>query len=324
MKQFQDILRQVLTEGSYKKNRTNTGAYSLPGISMRFDLTQGYPAVTTKKMPFKSSIGEMIGFFRSYKSAAEFRSLGCKVWDQNANENAEWLANPHRKGLDDLGEIYGVQWRQWPAFKEISQGDLKRLTKYTDDGYEIIAESFSMDGDKCFVLYKSVDQVRQCMDLIMNDPDSRRILFHGWNIAELGDMALVPCHNLYQFHPNKETKELSMTLYLRSNDLFLGGAYNLNGGAFILSIIAHLTGYKPKWFTYFVGDAHIYENHVDEVNIQLSREPLPLPTLKISDRIPSYAETGVYEPEWLNKIEPSDFSLQDYQHHDPITAPMAV
>ena len=190
-------------------------------------------------------------------------------------------------------------------------------------GYRQIAEG-EEDGQAYVVLYKAIDQVRQCVDTIINDPGSRRILFHGWNCAQLDEMALPPCHLLYQFHPNVEAKEISLTLYIRSNDLGLGTPFNLTEGAALLSLIGRLTGYTPRWFTYFIGDAHVYENHLDMLNEQLTREPFPMPKLVISDRVPEFAKTGVYQPEWLGLIEPSDFSLEGYQHHAPMTAPMAV
>ncbi|MNV14540.1 Thymidylate synthase [compost metagenome] len=129
---------------------------------------------------------------------------------------------------------------------------------------------------------------------------------------------------LYQFHPNVETREISLTLYIRSNDLGLGTPFNLTEGAALLSLIGRLTGYTPRWFTYFIGDAHVYENHLDMLNEQLTREPFPMPKLVISDRVPEFAKTGVYQPEWLELVEPGDFSLEGYEHHAPMTAPMAV
>ena len=182
----------------------------------------------------------------------------------------------------------------------------------------------SEGGARQTVLYKAVDQLRQCLDTIMKDPGSRRILFHGWNWAQLEEMALPPCHLLYQFLVNQEAREISLCLYIRSNDVGLGTPFNLTEGAALLHLVGRLTGYTPRWFTYFIGDAHIYENHLSMVQEQLKREPFPAPKLVLSDRIPSYAETGKYEPEWLEKIEPSDFSLEGYQHHAPLTAPMAV
>ncbi|RWU23490.1 thymidylate synthase [Pseudomonas alkylphenolica] len=323
MKQYLDLVRDVIENGTLQGNRTGIRTISLPGAMLRFDLQKGFPAITTRKLAFKSAIGEMVGFLRGVKNAGEFRELGCKVWDQNANENAQWLANPFRQGHDDLGEIYGVQWRQWPAYKRIPLSNPAAIELAQSQGFQAIAQS-EEDGEAFVVLYKAIDQIRQCIDTIHNDPGSRRILFHGWNCAQLDEMALPPCHLLYQFHPNVETKEISLTLYIRSNDLGLGTPFNLTEGAALLSLMGRLTGYTPRWFTYFIGDAHVYENHLDMLGEQLKREPLAAPKLVISDRVPEFAKTGVYEPEWLEKVEPSDFSLEGYEHHAPMTAPMAV
>ncbi|KIU47094.1 MULTISPECIES: thymidylate synthase [Pseudomonas] len=323
MKQYLELVRDVIENGTLQGNRTGVRTISLPGAMLRFDLQKGFPAITTRRLAFKSAIGEMVGFLRGVKNAGEFRELGCKVWDQNANENAQWLANPFRQGHDDLGEIYGVQWRQWPAYKRIPLSNPAAIELAQSNGFVKIAEA-EEEGEAFVVLYKAIDQIRQCIDTIHNDPGSRRILFHGWNCAQLDEMALPPCHLLYQFHPNVETKEISLTLYIRSNDLGLGTPFNLTEGAALLSLVGRLTGYTPRWFTYFIGDAHVYENHLDMLTEQLKREPLAAPKLVISDRVPEYAKTGVYEPEWLEKIEPSDFSLEGYEHHAPMTAPMAV
>ena len=323
MKQYLELVRDVIDNGALQQNRTGVRTLSRPGAMLRFDLREGFPAVTSRKLAFKSAIGEMVGFLRSVNNAAEFRALGCKVWDQNANENAQWLANPFRQGEDDLGEIYGVQWRQWPGYKRIPTSNPAAIAKAEAGGFRAIARD-EEDGQAFVILYKAIDQVRQCLDTIVNDPGSRRILFHGWNCAQLDEMALPPCHLLYQFHPNVDTRELSLTLYIRSNDLGLGTPFNLTEGAALLSLFARLTGYTPRWFTYFIGDAHVYENHLDMLNEQLNREPLPAPKLVISDRVPAFADTGVYAPEWLEQIEPSDFWLEGYEHHPPLTAPMAV
>jgi thymidylate synthase len=166
--------------------------------------------------------------------------------------------------------------------------------------------------------------LRECLNTIMSNPGSRRILFHGWNCADLDAIALPACHLLYQFIPNAATREISLCLYIRSNDIGLGTPFNLAEGAALLHLVGRLTGYAPRWFTYFIGDAHIYENHLDMLHEQLKREPLAAPRLVIAERVPEFAKTGKYEPEWLEKIEPSDFSLVDYEHHAPLTAPMAV
>jgi len=323
MKQYLDLVRSILDTGSWQENRTGIRTLSLPGAMLRFDLQQGFPAVTTKKLAFKSAVGELIGFLRASRSAADFRALGCKVWDANANQNAQWLANPYRDGPDDLGDVYGVQWRRWPAYKVLDADASARIDDALSRGYRRVAEVVE-DGRPKVLLYKAIDQLRQCLDAIMNNPSDRRILFHAWNPAVLEEIALPACHLLYQFLPNPSRREISLCLYIRSNDVGLGTPFNLAEGAVLLHLVGRLTGYTPRWFSYFIGDAHIYENQLDMLREQLRREPYDSPQLAISPRIPDYATTGAYEPEWLEKVEPSDFSLVGYRHHEPLTAPMAV
>ena len=324
MQQYQELIQTVVDTGSWQDNRTGIRTLSVPGAMMRFDLlNDGFPAVTTKRLAFKSVVGELCAFLRASRSAADFRALGCKVWDQNANENKQWLENPYRLGEDDLGPVYGVQWRQWPGFKLIDVDQPAQIADAQKNGFRLISR-FDDAGVPKVLLHKSIDQLRECLDTIVNNPGSRRILFHGWNPAVLDAVALPACHLLYQFIPNPTTRELSMCLYVRSNDLGLGTPFNLAEGAALMHLVGRLTGYTPRWFTYFIGDAHIYENHMDMVKEQLTRTPFAAPQLRISDRVPDFAKTGKYEPEWLEKIEPSDFSLEGYQHHAPITAPMAV
>ena len=324
MQQYQELIQTVLDTGSWQDNRTGIRTLSVPGAMMRFDLlNDGFPAVTTKRLAFKSVVGELCAFLRASRSAADFRALGCKVWDQNANKNKQWLDNPYRLGEDDLGPVYGVQWRQWPGFKLIDVDQPAQIADAQKNGFRLISQ-FDDAGVPKVLLHKSIDQLRECLDTIVNNPGSRRILFHGWNPAVLDAVALPACHLLYQFIPNPTTRELSMCLYVRSNDLGLGTPFNLAEGAALMHLVGRLTGYTPRWFSYFIGDAHIYENHMDMVKEQLTRTPFAAPQLRISDRVPDFAKTGKYEPEWLEKIEPSDFSLEGYQHHAPITAPMAV
>lgn len=330
MQQYLNLVREIFDNGSWQENRTGKRTLSIPGAMMKFDLQEGFPAVTTKKLAFKSSVGELVGFLRASRDAAEFRSLGCKVWDQNANENAQWLANPYRLQTDDLGPVYGVQWRQWPAYKLIdpkAPGGTAQIDDAVSRGYKklgLVDSSGADAGAESVLLYKAVDQLRQCLDTIIKNPGDRRILFHGWNWAQIDEMALPPCHLLYQFLVNQSKREISLCLYIRSNDVGLGTPFNLSEAAALLHLVGRLTGYTPRWFTYFIGDAHIYEDHVDMLREQLQRTPYPSPKLVLSDRIPDYAVTGKYEPEWLEKVEPSDFSLQGYQHHAHLTAPMAV
>lgn len=323
MKAYLDLVQDIFEYGAWQDNRTGVRTLSLPGASMRFDLSQGFPAVTTKRLAFKSAIGEMVGFLRAADSAAQFRELGCKVWDQNANENTAWLNNPWRAGLDDLGPVYGVQWRQWPAYKLIPVNSSERLQSALTEGYQQLGLIDSA-GQTNALLYKAVDQLKACLETIINNPSSRRILFHGWNWAQIEEMALPPCHLLYQFLANPNTRELSLCLYIRSNDVGLGTPFNLTEAGALTHLVARLTGYKPRWLSYFIGDAHIYETHVDMLREQIKRKPYPAPQLILSERIPDYAKTHKFAPDWLEKVEPSDFSLSGYQHHPNLTAPMAV
>ncbi|MDU0810349.1 MAG: thymidylate synthase [Burkholderia sp.] len=324
MNQYLDLVRIILSTGTWQENRTGVRAISIPGAMLRFDLKQCFPVVTTKKLAFRSAFGELVGFLRSATSAADFRALGCNIWDANANVNTQWLSNPYRNGTDDLGNIYGAQWRRWSGYKVLYADACEKISDAIQNGFKIITKFNSKDGVSKILLYKEIDQLRQCLDKIMSNPSDRRILFHGWNPAELDQISLPACHLLYQFLPNSVNHEISLCLYIRSNDIGLGTPFNMVEGAALLSLIGRLTGYTPRWFTYFIGDAHIYENQIDMLQHQLDRNPYESPRLVISDRVPEYIKTGIYAPEWLEKIEPSDFSLEGYRHHEPLTSPMAV
>jgi thymidylate synthase len=335
MKQNQDLIRDVLENGTPHTNRTGVRTTRILGASIRFDLTKGYPAPTLRKGAFKSTMGEAVGFLRAVTSAADFRALGCKFWDQNANENAAWLANPFRNGEDDLGPVYGAMWRRWPAYKDIdlgsepedspaSQARRAKLMAALGNGYEIKTDYFDESGNLHVLLLKHIDQLRGCLETIISNPDDRRILYHGWNPAVLDEIALPSCHIMKEFLVDRERREISMCTFMRSCDVFLGLPANTMSEAAMLHLVGRLTGYKPKWLTMYLGDTHIYDSHLEQCRALLEREPLPLPTLKLSDGIPSYAETGLFAPEWLDLVEPSDFTLLNYQHHPALTAPMAV
>jgi thymidylate synthase len=321
VKGYLELLRTVLDEGAWQENRTGIRTKAISGAMLKFDLAAGFPAVTTKRLAFKSAMGELCGFLRGATSAAEFRALGCKVWDANANENAHWLASPYRQGADDLGPVYGAQWRRWPAIKRLPADAHAALAQAARDGYRPLAD---VPGQGVTLLERQIDQVRDCLDRIHARPNDRRILFHAWNPAQLDEMALPPCHLLYQFNVNTAGQELSLCLYQRSVDSFLGLPWNLAEGAALLCLFARLTGYAPRWLTWFGADVHIYETHLPAVAEQLERAPHPLPTLAIADRVPAYAQTGRYAPQWLEQVRPEDFQLVGYQHHPPISAEMAV
>lgn len=284
MRQYLDLLERVRYSGTRQKNRTGIDTFRIEGAMLQFDLSNGaFPALTTKKLAFKQVVGELLGFIEGASSAARFRELGCTIWDQNANENQQWLNNPSRKGTDDLGRIYGVQWRDWVGNNAVW-----------------------------------VDQFAQAIWKIQNTPEDRRIIVSAWNPSELNKMALPPCHVMHQYICNPETKELSLCMYQRSCDMFLGVPFNIASYALLLEIVAEATGYVAKELIMFLADVHIYENHLEQVNEQLDRVPFSPPKLIMPLR-------GSMEAmEYIKLLTPEDFNLVGYEHHPPIKAPMAV
>ncbi|MEO0048276.1 MAG: hypothetical protein RLZZ410_1235 [Pseudomonadota bacterium] len=264
MKQYQDLMRHVLANGTHKSDRTGTGTTSVFGHQMRFDLQQGFPVVTTKKLHLKSIIIELLWFLQGSTNNNWLKERGVSIWDEWAKEDGE------------LGPIYGYQWRSWPA----------------------------PNGEH-------VDQISQLMDQIKNNPDSRRLIVSAWNVAEIPRMALPPCHAFFQFYV--ADGKLSCQLYQRSADIFLGVPFNIASYALLTHMIAQQTGLTPGEFIWTGGDCHLYTNHMEQVKLQLSREPLALPQLAIRR-----------QPASIFEYEYEDFELVGYQHHDPIKAPVAI
>lgn len=346
---YLNTLHNVLDNGVWQKNeRTGEVCCSLDGAITRFDLSQAFTAATTtKKLAWDGIRGEFCGFLRGVTSAADFRALGCKVWDANANDNQAWLDNPFREGPDHLGDVYGAMWRRWPAYKVIPSSvdwarEKKQRDYLTSNGWEFV--DHLDDGAAGSLWRKEIDQLGDCIRKLILNPSDRRILFHAWNPAKLDEIALPACHLLYQFLPNVQDRVLNMTIYIRSWDTFLGGPFNIAEGGLMIHLIARLTGFTPGRLTIMSGDTHIYENHLHQVEVQLAREPYPAPQLVISDEVPTFddlphgmlknnneadqkyllkqaAEDAI---SWLNKVEPRHFQLEDYQHHEPLPAKMAV
>lgn len=291
MKQFLDLVREVLDTGTMQQNRTGIRAQFIPGAMLKFDLQHGFPIVTARKSPWRSSVAEMIGFLRGYTNAAQFRDLGCKFWDANANQTPSWLASPFRKAEDDLGEIYGHFWRHWVG----------------DDG-------------------QVQDQVLDALKTLNRDPTNRRIIVNGWKVEAIkqGRGALPPCHIAWHLMADVERKELSLCMWQRSCDLILGiGGGNITGYAFLLAWIARLTGYTPKWLVMHLDDVHIYENHVDGAREMLGREPRQLPQLFFADGAHEFHRDG-FDPEKVSSIEPNMLALEGYDPHPAIKFDMAV
>ncbi len=264
---YEDLVRRILTEGTLKSDRTGTGTISLFGQQMRFDLSKGFPLITTKRVWFKGVAYELLWFLKGSSNINWLVEHGVHIWDEWADADG------------NLGPVYGVQWRSWPA-----------PTK--DDPN------------------RTIDQIANVMDLIRNNPDSRRMIVTAWNPAEVENMALPPCHALFQFYV--ADGKLSCQLYQRSCDMFLGVPFNIASYSLLTCMMAQQTGLEPGEFVWTGGDCHVYDNHVEQVLEQLSRAPYPYPTLRI-DKAPSIFE---YQYE--------DFHVENYQHHAKIAAPVAV
>jgi thymidylate synthase len=261
---YEDFLRHVLANGDHKSDRTGTGTISVFGGQLRFDLQQGFPLITTKKVHLKSIIYELLWFLKGETNIAYLKEHGVSIWDEWADERG------------NLGPVYGKQWRSWEA----------------------------KDGSV-------IDQISEALSLIKNSPDSRRILVNAWNVGEIKQMALMPCHTMFQFYV--ANGKLSCQLYQRSADLFLGVPFNIASYALLTMMMAQVCGLKPGDFVHTFGDAHIYSNHMEQVQLQLSREPRPYPTMKINPEVNNLFDF-VFE----------DFSLEGYDPHPGIKAPVAI
>ena len=264
MKQYLDLMKYVRESGTEKGDRTGTGTLSVFGYQMRFNLEEGFPLVTTKKVHLKSIIYELLWFLKGSTNIDYLNKHGVSIWDEWADERGE------------LGPVYGAQWRSWP----------------TQDG-------------------SSIDQISEVINQIKANPDSRRLIVSAWNVSQIDSMALPPCHAMFQFYV--ADGKLSCQLYQRSADIFLGVPFNIASYALLVLMMAKVTGLKPGEFVHTLGDAHLYLNHLDQVDEQLKRQPFPLPRMSITKDIKNVLD-----------IEYEDFSLEDYESHPHISAPIAV
>ena len=264
MRQYLDLMNYVRETGTKKPDRTGTGTLSVFGYQMRFNLEEGFPLITTKKVHLKSIIYELLWFLKGSTNIDYLKEHGVSIWDEWADERGE------------LGPVYGAQWRSWP----------------TQDG-------------------NSIDQIADVITRIKSDPDSRRLIVSAWNVSQIEKMALPPCHALFQFYVAKG--RLSCQLYQRSADIFLGVPFNIASYALLILMIAKATGLKAGDFVHTLGDAHLYLNHLNQVDEQLKRKPFALPKMNIKNEITD-----------ILKFEYEDFSLEDYESHPHISAPIAV
>ncbi|MDI9341016.1 MAG: thymidylate synthase [Sediminibacterium sp.] len=264
MQQYHQLLDHVLTHGVKKEDRTGTGTISVFGYQMRFNLKDGFPLLTTKKLHTKSIIHELLWFLKGDTNIAYLKENGVSIWDEWADENG------------NLGPVYGYQWRSWP----------------TPDG-------------------RHIDQISQVIEMIKKNPDSRRLIVSAWNVADINSMKLPPCHAFFQFYV--ANGELSCQLYQRSADIFLGVPFNIASYALLTMMVAQVCNLKVGEFVHTLGDAHIYSNHIEQAKLQLSRDCRPLPQLKINPSV-----TSIFDFSF------GDFSLENYDPHPHIKAPVAV
>lgn len=264
MKQYHQLLQHILDTGVHKSDRTGTGTISTFGYQMRFNLQEGFPLVTTKKVHLKSIVHELLWFLKGETNIAYLKENNVSIWDEWADERGE------------LGPVYGKQWRSW----EGSNGEV-------------------------------IDQISDVISQIKKNPDSRRLIVSAWNVADLPSMALMPCHALFQFYVAEN--KLSCQLYQRSADVFLGVPFNIASYALLTMMMAQVCGLKPGDFIHTFGDVHIYSNHLEQVKLQLSREPYPLPTMKLNPEVENIFDFTF-----------ADFTLENYQSHPAIKAPVAV
>lgn len=265
MQQYLNLLDRILTEGAQKGDRTGTGTLSVFGHQMRFNMAEGFPLLTTKKLHLKSIIHELLWFLQGDTNVRYLQENGVRIWN-------EW-ADPE---TGELGPVYGHQWRSWPDYKG-----------------------------------GTIDQITQVVDMIKHNPNSRRMMVSAWNPAEIEQMALPPCHCLFQFYV--ADGKLSLQLYQRSADTFLGVPFNIASYALLVHMVAQVTGLQPGEFIHTTGDTHIYLNHIDQVKLQLSREPLPLPKLHLNPDIKDIRDFRI-----------SDITLEGYQCHPAIKGEVSV
>ena len=264
MQQYLNLMERVMTQGTLKADRTGTGTKSVFGHQMRFDLSEGFPCVTTKKLHLKSIIHELLWFLKGDTNIKYLRDNGVRIWDEWADKNGE------------LGHVYGYQWRNWPA----------------------------PDGEH-------IDQIKQVIDTLKNNPDSRRIIVSAWNVGEIEQMALPPCHAFFQFYV--ADGKLSCQLYQRSADIFLGVPFNIASYALLTMMVAQVCNLKLGEFIHTLGDAHIYTNHFEQTELQLSRDCKKLPKMKINPEIDNIFNFSI-----------TDFELVDYDFHPHIKGKVAI
>lgn len=291
MNQYLKLVEKVLNEGTKKEDRTGTGTISYFGAQMRFDLSEGFPLVTTKKLHFKSIKAELLWLLKGTGNIQFLRDNNVSIWDEWADENG------------NLGPVYGVQWRKWKQYKVLD----KKQAQSRDDLEEVAGLLFTEKA----VYLKEIDQMCEVINSIKNNPNSRRHIVSAWNPADISEMALPPCHTLFQF--DVTDGKLNCHLFQRSADLFLGVPYNIASYALLTSLVAHVTGLKPGTFLHSITDCHIYLNHINQMKLQLQREPRKLPQLLLNSSVKE-----------IDDFKMSDITLENYDAHPHIKGDVSV
>lgn len=322
LKPYRDLVSTILSTGTDIYNtRVGMVCKTVVGAQLEFSLEQGFPCITSRKAPFKSAVGELLGFFRGYTSAKDFRKLGCKFWDSNANKTESWLRNPYRKGVDDCGDIYGKQWTNWKSTRISTSNEEDTHLLKSGWTYEGILKHDKPGIPDSSIFTKSINQLENVIRTILTDPSDRRIIVSGWNVGEMDKMSLPPCHIQYNFVPIEETKRISVVMSIRSMDVFLGTPSNIITTAVFLSIVARLTGYTADKVIIQGTNAHLYENQFEVAKELLSREELSPPTLVLGTNIKQITDlhdvAGCFE-----RINPEDIWLEGYESLGVLTVPM--
>lgn len=310
MKQFRELLTRILQEGEPRYWRNGHQGIGVFDHQMKFDLRTAFPMLTLKHVPWKPVIGELCGFLSGATSAKDFRDLGCNVWNQNANEEPSWLANPHRHGEDDLGRIYSAQWCDYSDLRVITAPEIYQdaWARYGSKGFEHVAEL----SDGRLLIRRGINQIQELVEGLRNDPHGRRHVVSAWNPAEMDQMALPPCHMFFQCYASSDGQWLDLKMYQRSADVFLGIPFNIASYAALTHILARLTGRQARNLTMDLGDAHLYSNQIEPSYTVLTREDKRLPVLTMD------------EFDGFSALTPDSFKLVGYDPHPAIKVGMAV
>lgn len=328
MQNYHDLISDIFKNGVKQYSaRTKTHCRVVAGRQLSYDLTKGLPVLTTRRLPVKNIIGELIGFFRGYTNAADFRSVGCNFWDANANENTAWLNNPFRNGTDDLGEIYGKVWTENTTYKLVDRFHAARIAYLETRGWKQlgILDAFNtgFSSPELILMVLKLNQLEALVKGIITDPSDRRLMVTGVSPGLKDVQSLPPCHLTYKFIPEQETKKMHLVVDMRSTDVFLGLPANIMSSAIFLHVVCRLTGYKASTLTMQLANAHIYQPHNNQCKMLLTRKHRVLPSLHISDAVSEIKDINTVG-DCFATITTDDIGIFNYNPDSKIEASMMV